>query len=341
MNTITSIVGRIVTRRKIHGITAVLLPFRGNEPDWAQWEGHLLRCVRAGLDPAINMDTGFGPQLTPAQRREALARARKSIGPNAPMVAGALPSNDGDDALAAYRRSLRDIMDVGATPIVFQSPLFAAPGVDIPALYRAILEGVPRALGFELSPVFAPFGRIYDLQTWERLLDIPQLVGAKHSSLDRLQELDRLELIARRRPDFRMYTGNDLAIDLVMYGSDYLLGLSTFHPEAFALRDLWWLTGDARFFALNDALQALGMVAFRDPVPAYKHSAAVFLSLRGGADGGMVDAQPHPACPRRPAWEAEILKPIATLIEAAMRAPADSRPDDSCDGRILLSGAAS
>ena len=30
-------------------------------------------------------------------------------------------------------------------------------------------------------------------------------------------------------------TGNDLAIDMVMYGSDYLLGLSTFAPEAFAL----------------------------------------------------------------------------------------------------------
>jgi dihydrodipicolinate synthase/N-acetylneuraminate lyase len=318
MTTITDLAKRIIPNRRIHGITAVLMPFVGDQPDWAQWEAHLLRCARAGLDPAINMDTGFGPQLAPAQRREALARARKALGPNAALVAGALAFNDGDDLLAAYRRSVRDIMEVGATPIVFQSPLFAQPGVDIPDLYRRILEGVPRALGFELSPVFAPFGRIYDLATWERLLDIPQLVGAKHSSLDRLQELARLELIARRRPDFRMYTGNDLAIDLVMWGSDYLLGLSTFHPEAFALRDRWWAAGDPRFFALNDALQALGMVAFRDPVPAYKHSAAVFLDLTGGMRG----AEPHPACPRRPAWEAEILRPIAALVEQAMGAAA-------------------
>ena len=36
------------------------------------------------------------------------------------------------------------------------------------------------------------------------------------------------------RPDFLVFTGNDLAIDMVMYGSDYLLGLSTFAPDLFA-----------------------------------------------------------------------------------------------------------
>jgi len=312
--TIPALLERITTRRRIHGITAVLLPFRAEQPDWEVWEGHLLRCAIAGLDPAINMDTGFGPQLSPAQRREALRRARRVLGPDRALVAGALPFGAGDDLLHAYHSALRDILEVGAIPIVFQSPLFAAPGVDVPALYRRILADVPRALAFELSPLFAPFGRIYDLPTWQRLLDIPQLVGAKHSSLDRLQELDRLELIARRRPGFRMYTGNDLAIDLVMWGSDYLLGLSTFHPEAFALRDRWWLEGDPRFYALNDALQALGMVAFRDPVPAYKHSAAVFLSLGG------TPLEPHPDCPRRPVWEAELLRPIAAMIARAMAA---------------------
>jgi len=314
--TIPELLQRIIPRRRIHGITAVLLPFRAEQPDWEAWEAHLLRCSHAGLDPAINMDTGFGPQLTPVQRREALTRARRVLGPGRALVAGALPFLDGDDLLGAYRRALRDIAEVGATPIIFQSPLFAAPGVDVPGLYRTILADVPKALAFELSPVFAPFGRIYDLPTWERLLDIPQLVGAKHSSLDRLQELERLELITRRRPEFRMYTGNDLAIDLVMWGSDYLLGLSTFHPEAFALRDRWWFEGDPRFFALNDALQALGMIAFRDPVPAYKHSAAVFLSLTQGG----TPLEPHPLCVRRPVWEIDLLRPIAALIHSAMGA---------------------
>ena len=36
--------------------------------------------------------------------------------------------------------------------------------------------------------------------------------------------------------EFRVYAGNDLAIDMVAYGSDYLLGLSTLAPNAFAER---------------------------------------------------------------------------------------------------------
>ena len=65
----------------------------------------------------------------------------------------------------------------------------------------------------------------------------------------------------------------DLAIDMVMYGSDYLLGLSTFAPEEFARRDRMWAQGDPGFHELNDALQYLGAFTFRAPVPAYRHDA--------------------------------------------------------------------
>ena len=65
-----------------------------------------------------------------------------------------------------------------------------------------------------------------------------------------------------------MFTGNDLAIDMVMYGSDYLLGLSTFAPDVFARRDAAWAAGDPAFYELNDWLQYLGFLTFRQPVPA-------------------------------------------------------------------------
>ena len=81
------------------------------------------------------------------------------------------------------------------------------------------------------------------------LLDTDGVLGLKHSSLRRDLEWERLALRDARRPDFRIYTGNDLAIDMVMYGSDYLLGLSAFAPEAFARRDRYWREGDARFHA--------------------------------------------------------------------------------------------
>src|SRR5262249_61342539 len=134
-----------------------------------------------------------------------------------------------------------------------------------------------------------------------------QCIGAKHSSLRRDLEWQRLALRDAVRPDFQVFTGNDLAIDMVMYGSDYLLGLSTFAPDLFARRDAYWAAGDPAFYELNDVLQFLGFLAFRTPVPAYKHSAAMFLHLRGwvGSDAT------HPRSPTRPASDRVILAEIA------------------------------
>jgi len=119
---------------------------------------------------------------------------------------------------------------------------------------------------------------------------------------------ERLALRDSLRPEFHVFTGNDLAIDMVRYGSDWLLGLSTAWPEAFAKRDAWWAAGDLRFDELDDALQALGDFAFRPPVPAYKHSMAQALKL------------PHPASPRRPDSDREIIRTILARIAGALEA---------------------
>jgi dihydrodipicolinate synthase/N-acetylneuraminate lyase len=172
-------------------------------------------------------------------------------------------------------------------------------------------ERCSRWLGFELGEMFAPFGQIYDLDTVAELMQIPTLAGIKHSSLRRDLEWERLALRDRLRPDFKIYTGNDLGIDMVMYGSDYLLGLANFAPDAFALRDRLWAAGDAGFYALNDLLQYLGTFAFRPPVPAYRHSAAQFLKLRGR----LANDTPHPGGPRRPESDLAILAQIAERLE--------------------------
>ena len=141
-------------------------------------------------------------------------------------------------------------------------------------------------------------------------MEIPELIGLKNSSLDRMKELERLALRDEVRPEFTIYTGNDLAIDMVMYGSDYLLGLSTFAPDLFAKRDAMWESGDSAFFELNDVLQYLGFLAFRPPVPAYKHSAAQFLKLRGWIQSN----QTHPNSPARPESDIAILEDIAKRL---------------------------
>jgi dihydrodipicolinate synthase/N-acetylneuraminate lyase len=199
------------------------------------------------------------------------------------------------------------VQALGGTPVIFPS----AATRDVVPAYERIAESADRFIGFELSPVFNPDGRIWDLGTYRAVLSIPACVGAKHSSLERQPEWDRLRLRDELRPDFLVLTGNDLAIDMVMYGSDYLLGLSTFAPEEFAARDRCWAAGDLDgFHRLNDLLQWLGATAFRAPVPAYRHEAAIFFQLRGWAAS---DATPD-GVPRRAAWEVELLHDIAAAM---------------------------
>jgi hypothetical protein len=96
-----------------------------------------------------------------------------------------------------------------------------------------------------------------------------------------------------------------------MYGSDYLLGLAAFAPDVFGERDALWAAGDRRFFAVNDVLQYLGHFAFRPPVPAYRHDAAMFLHRRGW----IATDRTHPASPRRPDSDVEVLEAIVASLD--------------------------
>jgi dihydrodipicolinate synthase/N-acetylneuraminate lyase len=210
-----------------------------------------------------------------------------------------------------YLREMQRIQEHGGTPIVFPSHgLSQLAEPEWVSAHAELGRHCDRFLAFELGPMFVPYGRIYSLDTYRGLLEIPRCIGAKHSSLDRVPEWERLELRDSCRPDFLVLTGNDLAIDMVMYGSDYLLGLSTFAPDLFARRDVWWEAGDARFYQLNDTLQYLGCFAFREPVPGYRHNAAQFLRLRGWIE---CDAT-HPRSPRRPESDREVLAEIARSL---------------------------
>lgn len=300
-------------RRKIVGMSAILLPFdeRG-QVDWVGLRAHIARTFDAGLIPSVNMDTGYANLIDEATRSAVLHETR-SLAAGREFVAGAFVGDRAGAAfdLDGYRRGVDQIQQHGGTPIVFQS--YGLSGLQGDALlnaYSAIGRDCPRFLAFELGQAFAPFGRIYDLDTYSGLVKIPQCVGAKHSSLDRMLEWQRLALRDRLRPEFMVLTGNDLGIDMVIYGSDYLLGLSTFAPDLFARRDALWLAGDPGFYALNDLLQYLGFFAFRPPVPAYKHSAAQFLKLRGwiGCDAT------HPGSPSRPESDVEVLRDIVTRL---------------------------
>lgn len=296
-------------RRRVTGISAILLPFtETGDTDWTGFIAHVERTAEAGLTPAVNMDTGFGNLLDEEDASEVINTTRSVLG-GGPYVAGVfVPDQPGSKFNAdAFASAAYTIARCGGTPVIFQNyGLTALPDAELIAAYEHIGRNCDGFIGFELGTMFAPFGKIYSLDVYRGLLGVKACIGAKHSSLRRGPEWERLRLRDAVRPDFKVFTGNDLAIDMVMYGSDYLLGLSTFAPDLFAKRDAMWAAGDPGFYEMNDVLQYLGFFAFRDPVPAYKHTAAMFLKLRGwiGCDAT------HPASPTRPAGDREVLRGI-------------------------------
>ena len=309
---IESIIKRIQPRRKVQGIAAALLPFETDGRIAVEaFQNHLRATHRAGLMNAVNMDTGYVNLLSDVERLDVLRWAREALGGDAPFVGGAYIEGRDGDVVTLYRKQMDAIVGQGGIPILFQTTrLHGKTPREKAAAFAAATQGYAQVLAFELGQMFAPNGEIFDEETIRRLMDIPEIKGMKHSSLDRLTELNRLAMRDALRPDFRIYTGNDLGIDMIEYGSDYLLGLATLVPEKFAERDRLWADGDPAYLALSDALQHLGNIAFRDPVPAYKHSAAVFLQLAGRIPTSLT----HPKSPKRPGWEAEILGDCARRL---------------------------
>ena len=304
----------IKLRRKITGISAVLLPF--DEHGLVEWEGftaHVVRTAESGLIPAVNMDTGYVNLIDAATRLRVLQHTRQVLG-GKEFVAGAFVADTPDSSWNpdAFRKQIESIAESGGMPVIFQSyGLTNQAEGDIISCYELLARECDGFIAFELGKMFAPSGRIYSLKTYEALMSIPQCWGAKHSSLDRNLEWQRLALRNKKRPEFKVYTGNDLAIDMVIYGSDYLLGLSTFAPDLFAKRDRLWEQGSPDFYRFNDLLQYLGFFSFRAPVPAYKHSAAQFLKLRGWLKSDC----PHPEAERRPQSDIAVLKDILMRLK--------------------------
>jgi len=302
-------------KRKITGMSAILLPLLSStEIDWQGLRGHVGRTSDAGLVPAVNMDTGYGNLISPKERVEVL-RATQEVTAGRPFIAGAFVGDKPDSAFNfdLYRERIDEIQSFGGVPVIFQSfGLTQQSPEKLIDAYSKIGAHSGGFYAFELGKMFAPFGAIYDLDVYEQMIQVPECLGAKHSSLNRELEWQRLTLRDKVRPEFMVLTGNDLAIDMVMYGSDYLLGLSTFAPEEFARRDAMWERGDNGFYELNDLLQYLGFLAFRSPVPAYKHNAAQFLKARGWIETSLT----YPGSLTRPDSDVAILEEILKRLES-------------------------
>ncbi len=301
--------------RAVQGVSAVLLPFTSQgRIDERGFRAHAERTLRAGLRLAVNMDTGYVDLLKSEEKQRVLTWTAQ-LARGGEWFAAALPARERGPAALPYSRKCAEIAAAGGVPVIFPSASTSA--LDDDALlrfFREIASSVDAFLAFELGPMFNPSGRMFSDRVLTALMELPQCRGLKHSSLDRATELARLAWRDRIRPDFAIYSGNDLAPDMIEYGSDYLLGLSTFCPEAFAARDRAWAEGDARYLEWRDFIMYLGWIGFREPVPAYKHSAAIFLKLTGGLESD----EPHPQAPRREDWDRALLADAAHRLRNLM-----------------------
>src|ERR1700744_2434561 len=163
--TIESLLHRKKPRRKIEGIAAPLLPFDNNGKIAVdEFQRHLVATQNAGLQNAVNMDTGYVNYLSDSEKQDVLAWTREALGPNTPFVAGAYIEHDhGDDIAALYRRQMESITKHGGTPILFQTRrLHGKSNAEKAAVYAAASKGHTAVLAFELGQMFAPNGEIFD-----------------------------------------------------------------------------------------------------------------------------------------------------------------------------------
>jgi len=117
----------------------------------------------------------------------------------------------------AYRQQMEYITKNGGTPVIIQSyGLTGQPEPEIIAAYEALARDATVLLLLNWGKCSRRSVKIYSLETFGEIMAIPQCRGAKHSSLNRSLEWQRLALRNAKRPDFKIYTGNDLAIDMVI-----------------------------------------------------------------------------------------------------------------------------
>ncbi len=198
---ISSIVQRQRPGRKVQGIAAALLPFEADGRIAVEaFQNHLRATQRCGLINAVNMDTGYVNYLSEGEKLDVLRWTREALGKDAPFVGGAYIEGQTGDIVELYRKQMDATVANGGIPILFQTGrLHGESSSEKASIYAEVCRGYPHVLAFELGQMFAPNGEIFDEETFRRLMDIPEIKGIKHSSLDRLSASARLSHLHRKR----------------------------------------------------------------------------------------------------------------------------------------------
>jgi hypothetical protein len=288
--------------------------------DLAGLAARLEATFAAGLTPAVNLFAGSVDLLGLDDRIDVLSTAA-GVARGRRFIAGTSPADDAAPLAIRYGRAVEVVARQGGTPVLLPiAELEALDGDALAHLWRQATSGHRGVLALEIAADFGLPGTIHGPEVITRLLDVPSLGGLVHASLDRGTEWARIEMRDVGRPEFRIYSGHECALDMVAYGSDYLLGTAGCAPDAFAARDRLWRAGEPRAFALNDVLQYLGTLLHRAPLAGARHAALQWLHARGLVR----DAAPWAGAERRPETDVPLYRDIAARLDALLAAPIDA-----------------
>ncbi len=265
-------------------IPAVVLPMTETyEPDLEAFARYLDWVITQGpVALAINADTGEGPHLSRAERRQVLETAVGVTAGRCEIIVGI-----GGPYTAAAVENARDAKAAGADALlVFPIAAFQGQALDpeVPYQYhRAISQAadLPLIL-FQLQPALG--GVIYSREVLTRLLEIDNVVALKEASFDALQFVQTKTLIEQAARPITLLTGNDNFIlhSLILGAAGALIGCGTLATaqqvqmyEAALARDY------ETAFALSDIVQPLAAAIFAPPVSTYRARTKEALRLLG------------------------------------------------------------
>ncbi len=298
-------------------LPAAILPMTADyEPDFKAYARYLDWLIGEGaVGLAINMDTGEGPQLSPAERRQAAEVAVDVARGRCGVVAGVMGATTQDAV-----RTAKMYQEVGVDGlVVFPNAAFRNEPLDvrIPVAYHreiAQASGLPLIL-FQLAPVFG--GVNFTRETLLHLVDIPQVVAIKEASFDAQYFAYTKQTLDMTRP-ITLLTGNDRFIteSFLLGAQGALLGFCAIgcRLAAEVLADLQqnrWQEALAK----RERLQAFTEVIYKDPVLDYRARCKVALAQIGVIGPEQVYVRP----PMLPIEGPECEQIAAGLRAAGMR----------------------
>lgn len=299
-----------IHRRSIQGGAALVVPFdEVGDPDWAAFASHLARVAKVGLTPALSMTVSDPVLLRTDLQVGAIYQAEEALD-GTEFYAGVHVLDEPSDRfnLDRYLRQAEVVDAHGGIPIIF--PSHGMDALDDDSWLRSMTElgrNLNHFLIGDVGPRRSPHRTLRSMDAYVGLLRNQSCLGIAHQSLSRSDEWDRLNRHAALRPDFRLLSLNEQAVDMAIYGSDYVLFGAAMVPEQFSRRDALWAGGDRAFYELNDQLQYLSRFTSRHPYAAQAHSVLQFMELRGWISRSDLPA----GSPMRPASDIDVLREIA------------------------------